>query len=59
MWIKFINKISVMIIQEDVLQYFKTEKQIIFYMHVMNSMNMNQSVYACQGVSTNIYSDEK
>ena len=33
-----------MIVQEDVLQYI-SEKQIVFYMHVMNSMNMNQSVY--------------
>ena len=54
MWIKFINKLSVMIVQEYVLHYFITEKQIVFYMHVTNSMNMNQSVYACQGVSTNI-----
>ena len=30
MWIKFINTISVMIVQEDVLQYFITEKQIVF-----------------------------
>ena len=41
----FINKISVMIDQEDVLQYFITERQIVFYMHVMNSMNMNHKMY--------------
>ena len=45
MWIKFINKISVMIDQEDVLQYVITEKQIVFYIHVMNSMNINHKVY--------------
>ena len=45
MWIQFINKISVIIDQEDVLQYSITEKQIVFYIHVMDSMNMNQKVY--------------